>query len=113
MNDKRKRSRKNTYAKVVFSFDGTPGYMRDINKTGCKISFIKPIGVKEKDIIELKIFPQQESAIPAFRLFLEVRWIQIDSVFFLIGGKISLLPEEEDEERFMKLLTFYLHRCYT
>lgn len=108
MNNKRKQYRRKTYAKVVFSFDGTPGYMRDLSRNGCKISFIKPVGVSLKEIIELKIIPQQEASTPAFRIFLEVRWIQIDSVFFLIGGVISLLPEEEDEQRFTKLLAFYM-----
>ena len=105
--NKRDQKRKKTYAKVVYADDSTPGYLRDVSDQGCRISFIKPIPAQEHDVVELKIIPQQETRIPAFRLFFEICWVSIDSVYFSIGGEVSLLPEDTDRERYAHLVEFY------
>ncbi len=96
-----------TFAKVVLVKDNSPGYLRDISKSGCYIALLKPAVVEKQDILELIIIPGDEIGIQYFKLNLEVLWIRTESLYFCLGGKVSALPGPENKERLEQLIRYY------
>ncbi len=105
--DHRREKRSQTYAKVILMDSGTPGYLRDLSKQGCKISLLNPVPVMKDDVILFKIIPDDENNIPAFKLSLKVFWTRYDSLYFSIGGTVILPEGEEDKESLKKIYNYY------
>ena len=101
----RREKRSQTYAKVILLDSGTPGYLRDLSKQGCKISLLNP--VMKDDMIIFKIIPDDENNIPAFQLSLKVFWTRYDSLYFSIGGTVILPEQEESKEHLEKIYNYY------
>jgi len=105
--EKREETRNKVYAKVISMKDNTPGYLRDLSKSGCQISFIKPIKVEKGDALTLHIIPGEEIGIADFKIFLEILWTHFDSFYFSVGGRVSPLPGAENQQQLNNLYAYY------
>jgi len=106
-NEKRKEARNKVYAKVMLMDDLSPGYLRDLSKSGAQISFLKQVAARKGDALFLRIIPGDEIGIPSFMLTLEVCWTSSDTVYFSLGGTVSVPAGAEDQAPLERLYDYY------
>ena len=104
--DNRREKRYISYAKIRLIGKNNLGYLRDLNSLGCQIDFIDPPPIQVEDTIEVQIIPNEELDIQDFELFLTVKWIRQDSVYFSIGGSVSRIPEVHADV-YEKLIAYF------
>jgi hypothetical protein len=105
--DLRKDSRVNCYAKVLFSKTMTPGYIRDLSESGCRISFVQPVPAGPEDVIELQVMAGGGIQIPPFTFHMLVRWARNDGIYFALGGDIKGVSSDTEEGTFDALVKYY------
>ena len=105
--EKRREDRSSVYAHVIHAKDNIPGYLRDLSKSGCHISFIKQFPVKKEDSLTLMINPGAVIGIPDFKIILQVLWTRSDSIYFSMGGRVKPAPGEKNQERLQRLYEYY------
>ena len=105
--DKRKNPRIAGYAKAIVAGAMTPGYIRDLSRTGCQVSFMQPIDVATGSLIKLEVIAEHDPTIAPFRLSLRVLWMKKDPLWHFVGGEIESLSCREDEECFERLVDYY------
>jgi len=95
------------YAKAVFMGTMTPGYIRDMSRTGCNIAFILPVPVAMGDLIEIKVIAAHDPTLLPFQLYLRVRWVKGDPLWFSLGGEIETVSNHEGGDFFERLVAYY------
>jgi hypothetical protein len=103
----RENPRVSGYAKALLLGPTTPGYIRDLSKTGCQVAFMQPIAASVGDLLTLRVIAEQGLNIPPFELTLRVRWLKPDALWFALGGEIESVSCREDENVFERLVTYY------
>ncbi len=102
--DQRKNTRNKTYAKVLLEDSGTLGYLRDLSKEGCQIAFIGDPSVENGTVVNVAVLPAEEMNIPRFSMEVQIMWTRNDPVYYLAGGLITSIPEQE---RLEQLFEYY------
>jgi hypothetical protein len=105
--ENRKQERVKGYAKVLFGPGMSPGYIRDLSRTGCQVSFLQPVPAREGDVIELQVVAGEQSGTLPFRFSLRVRWMRSDGLYFSLGGDTEGVSSADEEESFEKLVSYY------
>jgi hypothetical protein len=105
--EQRKSPRNKIYAKVLLEDSSTPGYLRDLSRTGCQLAMIRPLSVQKGDSLTLSVLPAEEMGIPRFSMIVEIMWTRIDPVYFLVGAVIDSVNDTESEERLGELFKYY------
>jgi hypothetical protein len=85
----------------------TPGYIRDLSKTGCQVSFVQTVPAGFGDVIELQVTGGDDPRIRAFSLSLRVRWTRNDGIYFSLGGEIESPPNGAEAGPFGELVDYY------
>ena len=105
--EQRRHARATSYAKVVLTPSGVPGYIRDLSQSGCHVSFIMPVGVSVGDEIRLEVTTGGGIDIPVFTLRLVVRWKKEDGLYFSVGGETPGDWQEPTGSPFERLVEYY------
>ena len=105
--EQRKNPRVSGYAKALLVGPMTPGYLRDLSKTGCQVAFMQTVPAALGDLLTIRVIAEQSLPIPPFDLSLRVRWLKPDSIWFALGGEIEAVSCQGDENVFEKLVAYY------
>ena len=105
--DKRKHPRIVGYAKAVVAGAMTPGYIRDLSRTGCQVSFMQPISAATGSLLKMDVIAEHDPTIAPFQLCIRVRWLKADPPWYSLGGEIETLSCRADEECFERLVAYY------
>ncbi len=105
--EQRKQRRIKGYAKVLFAKTMTPGYIRDLSKTGCQVSFVQAVPAASADVIELQVIGGDDPRIRTFSFSLLVRWTRSDGIYFSLGGEIEGVSKDAEAGLFGKLVDYY------
>jgi hypothetical protein len=108
--EKRKEERNKVYAKVMLVNDLSPGYLRDLSKSGAQISFLKQVPAKEGEALLMRVIHGDEIGIPPFKLTLTVRWTGSDPVYYSLGGTVTAPPDEGNQGLLARLYAYYADR---
>jgi hypothetical protein len=108
--EKRREERNKVYAKVMLIDDLSPGYLRDLSRSGAQISFLKPVAAGNGEALSLRIIPGDEIGIPPFPLTLTVCWTGSDAVYFTLGGTVTAPPGPENRGFLEQLYGYYADR---
>ena len=103
----RENPRVSGYAKALLLGPTTPGYIRDLSKSGCQVAFMQPVAAAVGDLLNLRVIAEQSLNIPPFELGLRVRWMKLDDPWFALGGEIESVSCREDESVFERLVAYY------
>jgi hypothetical protein len=106
-NEQRKYPRVTGYAKALLVEPRTPGYIRDLSRTGCQIAFMNTLAVNVGDLIKVQVIAEHDPTISPFQICLRVRWIKPDPIWFALGGEIEEISCEEQEGAFERLVDYY------
>jgi hypothetical protein len=106
-NEQRRSPRVSGYAKALLVGPTTPGYIRDLSKSGCQVAFMQPVAASKGDLLRLRVIAEQSLSIPAFELSLRVRWLKPDPLWFALGGEIEEVSCEEEKGVFERLVEYY------
>jgi hypothetical protein len=104
--EQRRSPRVKCYAKVLFART-TPGYIRDLSRTGCHLSFVQSIPAAPGDDIARDVVAGGGTQTVPFSFRLRVRWVKSDGIYFSLGGEIIEPPAEGGEDPFAKLVEYY------
>jgi hypothetical protein len=105
--EKRRNPRIAGYAKAIVAGTMTPGYIRDLSRTGCQVSFLQPIELSSGSLLNMEVIAEHDPTIAPFRLSIRVRWMNKDSLWHFVGGEIETLSCREDDECFARLVEYY------
>ena len=105
--ENRREDRVRGYAKVLFSPLMTPGYMRDLSRTGFQVSFLQKVPAAPGDVISILIVAGTEAATPEVSVSLRVRWVREDGLYHCLGGEIEGVASAEDKARLDTLVEYY------
>jgi hypothetical protein len=92
---------------VLFIANMTPGYIRDLSRTGCQISFVQAVQANVGEVIEIQVVAGGEPQIVPFALRVLIRWVKSDGVFFSLGGEFVDVPTGAKESPFARLVDYY------
>jgi hypothetical protein len=95
------------YAKAIHAATKTPGYIRDLSRTGCQVAFMQPVPVEVGDRFDIEVIAEHDPSIPPFVVCLRARWKKTDQLWLSIGGEIEALACAENEEHFAALVSYY------
>jgi hypothetical protein len=105
--ENRRQDRVKGYAKVLFSPSLTPGYIRDLSRTGCQVSFLTDLPAAAGEVIQLSVLAGEQSGTPPFSFSLRLRWRKSDGLYYSFGGDIEGVSSPEEQEGFEKLVEYY------
>ncbi len=105
--EQRRQPRAKCYAKVLFSASMTPGYIRDLSRTGCQISFVQQVPADIGRKVSVEVVAGPEPFFEPFTLGVTVRWVKIDGIFFSLGGEIAEVSGGFEEGPFSRLVEYY------
>jgi hypothetical protein len=106
-NELRREVRHKTHAKVVVKGHEVPGYLRDLSRTGCRLSLTRPLELKREEALTVTVLANPDLGLHQSSFFLLVLWTQADPVFFNVGGQIRPLPGQENEQGLQRLFEYY------
>lgn len=95
------------YAKAVHAATATPGYIRDLSRTGCQVAFVREIAVRPGDAVELTVIAEHDPGIAPFPLLLVARWSRTDGIWFCVGGELPGNAAGQGEAAFEALVDYY------
>ncbi len=105
--ENRRQDRVKGYAKVLCNPSMLPGYIRDLSRTGCQVSFLQDLPASTGEVIQLTVVAGEQSGTPAFSFSLRLRWKKTDGLYFFFGGDIEGVSSPEEQDRFEKLVEYY------
>ena len=105
--EQRHQPRVTSYAKALLMGPNTPGYIRDLSRTGCQVAFLQKVAAAPGDLIHVRVIAEHDQTIPQFKISLRVRRIKPDPLWFVLGGEIEAVSSSEDEKVFDKLVDYY------
>jgi len=103
----RHQPRVSGYAKALLVGPNTPGYIRDLSRTGCQVAFVQTVAARAGDLIKVRVIDEHDPSIPQFQISLRVRRIKPDALWCVLGGEIESVSGHEDENVFEKLVDYY------
>jgi hypothetical protein len=95
------------YAKAVHAATSTPGYIRDLSRTGCQVAFVRELAVRPGDPVELTVIAEHDPRIAPFPLRLLARWARTDGIWFCVGGELPGNAAGEGQAAFEALVDYY------
>ncbi len=95
------------YAKALLVGPNTPGYIRDVSRTGCQVAFLQAVSAVAGDLIKIRVIDEHDPSVAQFDINLRVRRIQPDALWCVLGGVIESVSGHEDENVFAKLVEYY------
>ena len=95
------------YAKALLVGPMTPGYIRDLSRTGCQVAFMQSVGAAMGDLLTIRVIAEQSLSIAPFELSLRVRWLKPDPIWFALGGEIEAVSSQDGENVFERLVEYY------
>ncbi len=104
--DKRKDPRVPGYAKAVFVDQQIPGYIRDLSRSGCQVSFMQPIPAAVGDLITVQIIAEHDPSILPFQVRLRIRRVIEDALWYSVGTEIETIGHP-DAKAFDQLVKYY------
>jgi hypothetical protein len=105
--ENRHQPRVSGYAKALLVGPNTPGYIRDLSRTGCQVAFVQAVPAVAGDLIKVRVIDEHDPSVPQFDINLRVRRIQPDALWCVLGGEIESVSGHEDENVFAKLVEYY------
>jgi hypothetical protein len=105
--EQRKDPRVPGYAKAVFVDRQIPGYIRDLSRSGCQVSFMQPIPAVVGDLITVQVIAEHDPTIAPFNVRLRVRRVVSDTLWHTLGTQIETIFDDKDAKAFEKLVTYY------
>lgn len=105
--EQRQQPRVSGYAKALLVGPNTPGYIRDLSRTGCQVAFVETVAAAAGDLIKVRVIDEHDPSIPEFQISLRVRRIKPDALWCVLGGEIEAVSGHEDEKVFEKLVDYY------
>ncbi len=105
--DQRKDPRVPGYAKAVFVDRQIPGYIRDLSRSGCMVSFMQPIPAAMGDLITVQVIAEHDPSIVPFHLRLRVRRVAEDALWYSVGTEIEPISDPGDAKAFDLLVSYY------
>jgi hypothetical protein len=103
----RQQPRVSSYAKALLIGPNTPGYIRDLSRTGCQVAFLQTVAAAPGDLIHVRVIAEHDQTIPQFEISLRVRRTKPDALWCVLGGEIEAVSSREDEKVFDKLVDYY------
>jgi hypothetical protein len=107
VSEHRLQPRVSGYAKALLIGPNTPGYIRDLSRTGCQVAFVQSVGAVAGDLIKIRVIAEHDQTIPQFQICLRVRRIKPDPIWCVVGGEIEAMAGHEDQAVFEKLVDYY------
>jgi hypothetical protein len=95
------------YAKALLVGPNTPGYIRNLSRTGCQVAFVQTVEAATGDLIKVRVIAEHDPAIPQFQISLRVRRIKPDALWCVLGGEIEAVSGHQDKKVFEKLVDYY------
>ena len=105
--ENRHQPRVSGYAKALLVGANTPGYIRDLSRTGCQVAFVQAVSAVPGDLIKIRVIDEHDPSVPQFDINLRVRRVQPDALWCVMGGEIESVSGHEDENAFAKLVEYY------
>jgi hypothetical protein len=103
----RHQPRVSGYAKALLIGPNTPGYIRDLSRTGCQVAFVQTVAAVAGDLIKVRVIDEHDPSVPQFQISLRVRRIKPDALWCVLGGEIESVSGHEDQSAFEKLVDYY------
>jgi hypothetical protein len=103
----RKDPRVSGYAKALLVGQMTPGYIRNLSRSGCQVAFMQSIAAAVGDLITIRVIAEHDTSIPPFEIFLRVRWVRPDPLWWALGGEVESMGSPQDREVFEKIVDYY------
>ena len=103
----RKNPRVSGYAKALLVGQMTPGYIRDLSRSGCQVAFMQSVAAAAGDLITVRVIAEHDPSIPPFEISLRVRWVKPDPLWWTLGGEIESVGGHEAQDIFEKLVDYY------
>ena len=103
----RKNPRVSGYAKALLVGQMTPGYVRDLSRSGCQVAFMQSVAAAAGDLITVRVIAEHDTSIPPFEISLRVRWVKPDPIWWALGGEIESVGGQEAQDVFEKLVDYY------
>ena len=105
--EQRRQRRVSGYAKALVVGSLTPGYVRDLSRSGCQVSFMAPVTVQVGDALPLRVIAEHDPSLAPFEMTLRVRWIRPDPLWQSMGGQIEWPEGSGAAAAFEKLVEYY------
>ena len=105
--DKRKHPRVPGYAKAIFVDQQIPGYIRDLSRSGCQVSFMQPLPAAVGDLITVQIIAEHDPSIVPFQVRLRIRRVIEDALWYSVGTEIEAISRPSDAQAFDQLVSYY------
>jgi hypothetical protein len=105
--EQRKDPRVPGYAKAVFVERQIRGYIRDLSRSGCQVSFMQPIPAGVGDLITVQVIAEHDPLIAPFLVRLRVRHILQDPLWYSVGTEIETIFDPKEARAFEQLVTYY------
>lgn len=95
------------YAKAVHAASSTPGWIRDLSRTGCQVAFVRELAARPGDALDLTVIAEHDPGIAPFPLRLLARWSRTDGIWFCVGGELPAPGAGEARAGFDALVDYY------
>jgi hypothetical protein len=105
--EQRKDPRVPSYAKAVFVERQIPGYIRDLSRSGCQVSFMQPIPAGVGDLITVQVIAEHDPSIAPFTVRLRVRRVVSDVLWYSLGTQIETIFDPKEADAFDRLVSYY------
>ena len=105
--EQRKDPRVPSYAKAVFVERQVPGYIRDLSRSGCQVSFMQPVPAAVGDLITVQVIAEHDPSIAPFTIKLRVRRVISDALWHSLGTQIETVFDQKEAQAFEKLVSYY------
>ncbi len=105
--EQRRQRRVSGYAKALVVGSLTPGYVRDLSRSGCQVAFMQPVKVAVGDTLPLRVIAEHDPSLEPFEMTLRVRWIRPDPLWQSMGGQIEWPEGATAAAAFEKLVEYY------
>jgi hypothetical protein len=96
-----------SYAKALLVGPNTPGYIRNLSRTGCQVAFLQTVPAVAGDLLKIQVIDEHDPSVTQFQISLRVRRIKPDAIWCVLGGEIESVSGHEDEHVFEKLVDYY------
>lgn len=105
--ERRKDPRVPSYAKAVLVDRQIPGYIADLSRSGCQLSFMQPIRAAVGDLITVQVIAEHDPSIVPFQIRLRVRRVIEDALWYSLGTQIETIFDPKDTQAFERLVSYY------
>ena len=105
--EQRKDPRVPGYAKAVFVDGQIPGYIRDLSRSGCQVSFMQPVPAAVGDLITVQVIAEHDPSIVPFLVRLRVRRVIEDALWHSLGTEIESIFDPKEAQAFDALVSYY------